>query len=68
MPYSYEVDSNLVLRIWESSDKSGEPVLVQPEHPFGFPWPSAEVAADWAKENYSAESPEEGTTLLEDAE
>lgn len=69
--YSYEIEDGLTLKIWENSDKEGDPVLILDRHPSGIAWPSADAAIAWFKQNYTfdfevpaIESTEEGTSKI----
>lgn len=43
------VDENLTVKIWDSGSESSDPVILQPSHPGGYPFASAEAARSWAE-------------------
>jgi hypothetical protein len=47
--FRYEVDENLTLRIWDTTNTHGEPFILQPQWPDGTPWGSVEEVSSWAE-------------------
>ena len=49
--YSFTVDSDKVIRIWNKETPSSEdqPFLIQPDFPDFTPWESESQATDWAE-------------------
>jgi hypothetical protein len=47
--FRYEIDENLTLRIWDTTNTHGEPFLLQPDWPDGTPWASVEEVTSWAE-------------------
>ena len=49
MTLSYEVSEDLVVSIWGDAEKSGDPMIVQPDSPSSGEWASAEECEEWAQ-------------------
>lgn len=47
MTHRYEVDEQLVVRIW--SDESEDPFIIQPTSPAGDYWVDSDAASSWAE-------------------
>lgn len=47
--FTYKVDENLVVRVFDANSATDEPVAIQPHWPDATPWASLKQATDWAK-------------------
>ena len=51
--YEYTIDEDNTIKVYnpESPNENGEPFLLQPHHPEGFVWESAEQAISWLEQH-----------------
>jgi hypothetical protein len=49
MTLSYEVSEDLVVSIWGNTEKSGDPMITQPDNPISGEWSSVEECEEWAQ-------------------